>query len=66
MFSRRTPDADSENAVIRDIVNERPTREESLAVTQPKIAEKQNEVVLQTTMGDIHLLLYLEDCPKTC
>lgn len=42
MFSRRTPDADSENAVIRDIVNERPTREESLAVTQPKMAEKQN------------------------
>jgi len=35
-------------------------------VLQPKITEKQNEVIFQTTMGDIHLLLYLEDCPKTC
>lgn len=30
------------------------------------MVEKQNEISLQTTMGDIHVLLYLEDCPKTC
>jgi peptidylprolyl isomerase domain and WD repeat-containing protein 1 len=50
----------------RDIINERPNKEELQMSTQLKMTENKNEVVLQTTMGDIHLLLYLEDCPKTC
>ena len=59
LFSRRTPESDPETVVVRDIVNERQTKEEMAVVSQPKTVEKQNEVVLQTTMGDIHLLLYL-------
>jgi peptidylprolyl isomerase domain and WD repeat-containing protein 1 len=66
MFSKRAPEMEGEDALVRDIINERSTREESQAAIQPKLSEKQNEVVLQTTMGDIQVLLYLEDCPKTC
>lgn len=28
-------------------------------------AMKESEVVLQTTMGDIHIELFVDDCPKT-
>ena len=66
MFSRRAPELEGENAAVRDIINERHTKEETVAQIKPKMTEKQNEVLIQTTMGDIHVLLYLEDCPKTC
>lgn len=59
LFSRRLPDIDTETGCVRDIVNERPNKEEVQAQSQPKITEKQNEVMLQTTLGDIHLLLFL-------
>ena len=66
LFSRRMPELEGENAVIRDLVNEKHIKDETVMIAKPKLTEKQNEVLLQTTMGDINLLLYLEDCPKTC
>lgn len=29
-------------------------------------ATKEREVILQTTMGDIHIELFVDDTPKTC
>lgn len=62
-FTRREP---SEDHIDRDVFNEKPSREEIIAATQdsgPKILSE--NVVMHTTMGDIHLKLFPKECPRT-
>ena len=66
IFSRRSPEVGPQNDIVRDIVNEKINKDEHAVEKELKLTEKQNEVVLNTTLGDIHLHLFLEDCPKTC
>lgn len=60
-FSKREPDESTES---RDKFNELPTEEERLGGTTiaPSKALAQ-AAILHTTMGDIHMKLYPEECP---
>ncbi|XP_065674535.1 peptidylprolyl isomerase domain and WD repeat-containing protein 1 isoform X2 [Hydra vulgaris] len=63
ILSRRDPDQDQSD---RDIFNEKPSRDEIVAATQETTVKCLAEnVVMHTTMGDIHLKLYPKECPKT-
>ena len=63
-FSKREPDESEE---IRDVLNEKPTEEERQTIIAP-IKTKEHlakEIVLRTTVGDIHVKLFADDVPKT-
>ena len=66
IFSRRSPEIGPENDIVRDIINEKMNKDDHNIEKELKLTEKKNEVVFNTTLGDIHFLLFLEDCPKTC
>ncbi|XP_065069889.1 peptidylprolyl isomerase domain and WD repeat-containing protein 1-like [Rhopilema esculentum] len=62
-FTRREPNEDHTD---RDVFNEKPSREEIIAATQdsgPKVLAE--NVIMHTTMGDIHIKLFPKECPKT-
>jgi peptidylprolyl isomerase domain and WD repeat-containing protein 1 len=63
-FSRRDPDESEE---IRDVLNEKPNEEERQTIVAPVKTKEllAKEMVLRTTMGDIHIKLFVDDCPKT-
>eukprot|EP00952_Eustigmatos_sp_NYUAD-ZCMA_P001536 6846-Eustigmatos_ZCMA.PRE.1 len=48
----------------RDVFNERPTAAEAKAV-QHQQHELGRQAILRTTMGDIHIKLFRDECPKT-
>jgi peptidylprolyl isomerase domain and WD repeat-containing protein 1 len=66
IFSKKLPEETPDHQLMRDILNERPDKTELQIINQLRPQDQPHEVILQTTMGDIHLLLYYEDCPKTC
>lgn len=49
-----------------DVFNERPSKEDlqvvSVQQTKPFLG---TQAIIQTTMGDVHIRLYYEECPKT-
>ncbi|KAI8127393.1 peptidylprolyl isomerase domain and WD repeat-containing protein 1 isoform X2 [Lucilia cuprina] len=64
MYSRRLP-SDLQD-VDRDVFNEKPTKEDIIAVPEGQGTQRVYEnVVLHTTMGDIHIKLFYKECPKT-
>ncbi|CAL9190758.1 unnamed protein product, partial [Musa hybrid cultivar] len=69
LFSRREPEEPEDATKGRDVFNEKPPPEELLAVSDLGKAVTSslpdNVVVLHTSLGDIHLRLYPEECPKT-
>lgn len=73
MFTRQEPDSDpkskSSSSSDRDILNEKPTREEQTIATVQSSNSKRSNVsstaVLHTTAGDIHLRLFPEHVNKT-
>ncbi|CAM9831316.1 unnamed protein product, partial [Phaeothamnion confervicola] len=60
---RRLPGEDGD-VEGRDVFNERPTAEEMM-VTEPAAAALGRHATLRTTMGDIHLKLFPDECPRT-
>ena len=68
-FSRREPleqeDGDDDETLGRDVLNEKPTREELLENADSKQVQLGHLAVLHTTMGDIFMKLYAEECPRT-
>jgi peptidylprolyl isomerase domain and WD repeat-containing protein 1 len=66
MFTRRGPDeSGDENG--RDVINEKPTKEEiraALPSVQHKQDRRAHSAVIHTTYGDIHVTLYREEAPK--
>lgn len=68
MFSRREPEEPEDTTKGRDVFNEKPPADELLAVSElGKSATTflPENVILNTTMGDVHMKLYPEECPKT-
>lgn len=68
LFSRREPEEPEDATKGRDVFNEKPPPEELLTVSELGKAvttSLPDNVVLHTSMGDVHLRLYPEECPKT-
>jgi peptidylprolyl isomerase domain and WD repeat-containing protein 1 len=66
MFSTREPqEADGVSHFGRDVYNERPINEDDKTVTQISANRLGRSAVVHTTMGDIHVRLFPEECPKT-
>lgn len=68
LFSRREPVEPEDATKGRDVFNEKPPPEELMAVSdigKAVTTSLPDNVILHTTLGDIHLRLYPEECPKT-
>ncbi|XP_067632831.1 peptidylprolyl isomerase domain and WD repeat-containing protein 1 [Eurosta solidaginis] len=64
LYSRRLP-SDLQD-VDRDVFNEKPSKEDIIAVPEGQGTQRVYEnAVLHTTMGDIHMKLFFKECPKT-
>ncbi|KAK8947181.1 hypothetical protein KSP39_PZI007233 [Platanthera zijinensis] len=68
LFSRREPEEPEDSTKGRDVFNEKPPPDELLAVSD--IGKSINSsipdsLVLHTSLGEIHIRLYPEECPKT-
>jgi len=62
-FSSREIDTE---LMERDVFNEKPTKEETMAAQQTAQARRlASEVVLRTSQGDVYLRLFKDKCPKT-
>jgi len=66
LFTRREPDVEEESMTTgRDVLNERPTKEDA-SLPKPTINRRLGRgAILHTTMGDIHMQLFPDECPKT-
>ncbi|KAI9194510.1 hypothetical protein LWI28_006679 [Acer negundo] len=68
LFSRREPEEPEDATKGRDVFNEKPPPDELMAVSDIGNAvttSLPDNLILHTTMGDIHTKLYPEECPKT-
>ncbi|XP_057481002.1 LOW QUALITY PROTEIN: peptidyl-prolyl cis-trans isomerase CYP71-like [Actinidia eriantha] len=68
LFSRREPEEPEDATKGRDVFNEKPPPDELLAASDIGKAittSLPENVLLHTTLGDIHMKLYPEECPKT-
>lgn len=68
LFSRREPEEPEDATKGRDVFNEKPPPDELLAVSdigKAATTSLPDTVILHTTMGDVHMRLYPEECPKT-
>ncbi|XP_073014372.1 peptidyl-prolyl cis-trans isomerase CYP71 isoform X2 [Typha latifolia] len=68
LFSRREPEEPEDATKGRDVFNEKPPPEELLAVSdlgKATTTSLPDSLVMHTSLGDIHLRLYPEECPKT-
>lgn len=68
LFSQREPEEPEDATKGRDIFNEKPPADELLAASEigkSSSTSLPDNVILRTTMGDIHMKLYPEECPKT-
>ncbi|XP_004537520.1 peptidylprolyl isomerase domain and WD repeat-containing protein 1 [Ceratitis capitata] len=64
LYSRRLP-SDLQD-VDRDVFNEKPSKEDIIAVPEGQGTQRVYEnAVLHTTMGDIHMKLFYKECPKS-
>ncbi|KAF2075949.1 hypothetical protein CYY_002752 [Polysphondylium violaceum] len=66
LFSKREPEDTDNPELGRDIFNEKVLKEESL-FQQSAAAARQipRNAVIHTTLGDIHIMLYPDEAPKT-
>ncbi|KAK6926636.1 Cyclophilin-type peptidyl-prolyl cis-trans isomerase domain [Dillenia turbinata] len=68
LFSRREPEEPEDATKGRDVFNEKPPPDELLAVSdigKAVTTSLPDSVILHTILGDIHMRLYPEECPKT-
>ncbi|PQQ10347.1 peptidyl-prolyl cis-trans isomerase CYP71 [Prunus yedoensis var. nudiflora] len=68
LFSQREPEEPEDATKGRDIFNEKPPADELLAASdigKSVTTSLPDNVILHTTMGDVHMKLYPEECPKT-
>ncbi|KAJ1732145.1 Peptidyl-prolyl cis-trans isomerase cyp15 [Coemansia sp. Benny D160-2] len=63
MFTREEPDHSAQEN-IRDVFNEKPTREEASLAVMPAKKRTATSAVLHTTLGDIHIILFPDQAPK--
>ncbi|KAI4386111.1 hypothetical protein MLD38_004072 [Melastoma candidum] len=68
LFSQREPEEPEDASKGRDVFNEKPPPDELMAVSdigKSATTSLPDNVIFHTTMGDIHMKLYPEECPKT-
>lgn len=68
LFSRREPEETEDATKGRDVFNEKPPPDELLAVSdlgKTVTTSLPDSVIFHTSLGDIHMRLYPEECPKT-
>lgn len=68
LFSRREPEEPEDATKGRDVFNEKPPPDELLAASdigKSVTTSLPDNVIMHTTMGDVHMKLYPEECPKT-
>lgn len=68
LFSRREPEEGEDASSGRDVFNEKPPPDELMAladVVRSAASSLPDNVILHTTLGDVHMKLYPEECPKT-
>ncbi|KAH9297785.1 hypothetical protein KI387_029467, partial [Taxus chinensis] len=68
LFSRREPEEPEDATKGRDVFNEKPPPEELMAVSdigKAVTTSLPDNLIMHTTLGDIYLRLYPEECPKT-
>nr|XP_043613658.1 peptidyl-prolyl cis-trans isomerase CYP71 [Erigeron canadensis] len=68
LFSRREPEEPEDATKGRDVFNEKPPADELMAVSdigKSLTTSLPENVIMHTTLGDIHMKLYPEECPKT-
>ncbi|XP_017774692.1 PREDICTED: peptidylprolyl isomerase domain and WD repeat-containing protein 1 [Nicrophorus vespilloides] len=66
IFTRREPDDPSSHGQDRDIFNEKPSKEDTFAVSDSPATQRLYETaIMHTVFGDIHVKLLLKDTPKT-
>ncbi|KAG9158147.1 hypothetical protein Leryth_000282 [Lithospermum erythrorhizon] len=68
MFSRIEPEEADDPTKGRDVFNEKPPADELMAVSElgkSAMTSLPENVIMHTTMGDVHIKLYPEECPKT-
>lgn len=65
LFSRREPD-ELQGDQDRDVFNEKPSKEDTMSATEnPAVQRLYENAIIHTVFGDIHIKLFLKDCPKT-
>eukprot|EP00271_Cylindrocystis_brebissonii_P022293 TRINITY_DN852_c0_g1_i2.p1 TRINITY_DN852_c0_g1~~TRINITY_DN852_c0_g1_i2.p1 ORF type:complete len:547 (-),score=128.77 TRINITY_DN852_c0_g1_i2:474-2114(-) len=68
MFSRREPEEGEEASSGRDVFNEKPPPDELMAledVVRSAASALPDNVILHTSLGDVMIKLYPEECPRT-
>ncbi|GMT28141.1 hypothetical protein PFISCL1PPCAC_19438, partial [Pristionchus fissidentatus] len=70
LFTNAEPfstEADEENGSGRDVFNGKPKKEDTITAVEAEKAQKalSTAAVIHTTMGDIHIELFPNECPKT-
>ncbi|KAL6196131.1 hypothetical protein ACLB2K_031746 [Fragaria x ananassa] len=68
LFSQREPEEPEDATKGRDVFNEKPPADELLDASdigKSVTTSLPDNVIMHTTMGDIHMKLYPEECPKT-
>ncbi|KAG0602485.1 hypothetical protein M758_10G017100 [Ceratodon purpureus] len=68
LFSRREPEDAEDASKGRDVFNEKPPPEELLAISdigKSTTTSLPENVVMHTTLGDLHIRLYPEECSRT-
>ena len=68
IFSSREPEESDDAATGRDVFNEKPRAEEVLASSSLPSASTglATSAIIHTTLGDIHVQFFPNECPKTC
>ena len=66
IFSKRKPIEVDKKGHSRDVFNEKPLKEDLIALEGAKNANIANKVILCTSMGDIFIRLFTQETPKTC
>ncbi|GMT14998.1 hypothetical protein PFISCL1PPCAC_6295 [Pristionchus fissidentatus] len=70
LFTNAEPfstETDEENGSGRDVFNEKPKKEDTITAVEAEKAQKalSTAAVIHTSMGDIHIELFPNECPKT-
>ena len=64
LFTSR--DSCHDSSVERDVFNEKPSKEDIISATENSGGQRLYETaILHTSMGDIHLKLFMKECPKS-
>eukprot|EP01132_Coremiostelium_polycephalum_P007544 gene7544-9275_t len=64
LFSKREPEETDNPEISRDIFNEKVRKDEQIMI-QSLSNKLPRNAVIHTTMGDIHIMLFPDECPKT-